>query len=188
LQYADHRTSKRNVQEKLNLLLQPKPNKIRPKGATKVLRKLLLECKHLQKTRRLRKQHRRHHDEHQGHGQGECKVQNELQEFNGEEVIYSVAKIPIQASSFDTSNCHSLLLEPVGQDQNILGAAPPEMEAPALSFVGDRNGSCVASTAALAYDFSTHLPFVSGSEPSTSLPELAIQHGQSWLIFKLGTR
>jgi hypothetical protein len=188
LQYADHRTSKRNVQEKLNLLLQPKPNKIRPKGATKVLRKLLLECKHLQKTRRLRKQHRRHHDEHQGHGQGECKVQNELQEFNGEEGVCSIADIPVQGSSFDISNCHSLPLEPVGQNQNILGAAPPEMEAPALSFVGDRNGSCVASTAALAYDFSTHLPFVSGSEPSTSLPELAIQHGQSWLIFKLGTR
>jgi hypothetical protein len=123
-----------------------------------------------------------------GMGKENTRVHNELQEFNGEEGVCSVADNPIQGSSFDTSNCHSLLLEPVGQDQNILGAAPPEMEAPALSFVGDRNGSCVASTAALAYDFSTHLPFVSGSEPSTSLPELAIQHGQSWLIFKLGTR
>jgi ankyrin repeat protein len=179
LRYADHRTSKRNVQEKLNLLLQPKPNKIRPKGDTKVLRKLLLECKYLQKSRRLRKQHRRHQDEHQGHVQGVRGVHNELQKFNGEEGVYSVADIPIQGSSFNTSNCHSLPLEPVGQDQKILGAAPPEMEAPALSFVGDRNGSCVASTAALAYDFSTHLPIDSGSEPSTSLPELAIQHPES---------
>jgi ankyrin repeat protein len=51
--------SKRNVQEKLNLLLQPQPNKIRPKGDTKVLRRLLVECKQLQKTRRLGKQRHR---------------------------------------------------------------------------------------------------------------------------------
>jgi ankyrin repeat protein len=179
LRCADHRTSKRNVQEKLNLLLQPKPNKIRPKGDTKVLRKLLLKCKHLQKSRRLRKQHRRYQDEHQGHGQGECGVQNELQEFNGEEGVCSIADIPVQGSSFDISNCHSLPLEPVGQNQNILGAATPEMEAPASSFVEDRHGSCVASTAALAYDFSPLLPFDSGSEPSNSLPELAIQRPES---------
>lgn len=34
------------------MLLQPKPNKIRPKGETKVLRRLLLECRHLQRQRR----------------------------------------------------------------------------------------------------------------------------------------
>lgn len=179
LSTEDFQPCKRNVQEKLNLLLQPKPNKIRPKGDTKVLRKLLLECKHLQKTRRLRKQHRRPQDGHQGHGQGERGVHNELQESNSEEGVSSFANIPIQASSFDPSDSHSVPFESVCQDQNILSAGPPEMEAPALSFREDRSGSCVASTAALAYDAPTHLPFDSGSELSTSVPEGAIQHSES---------
>jgi len=50
------------VQQKLNLLLQPQPNKIRPKGDTKVLRRLLLECSKLQRTRRIRKQQHRNID------------------------------------------------------------------------------------------------------------------------------
>jgi ankyrin repeat protein len=177
--YADRPTSKRNVQEKLNLLLQPKPNKIRPKGDTKVLRRLLVECKHLQRTQQLRKKHRRHQDEHQGHGQAESGANNKLREFNGEEGVCSVAKTPIQNSSFDTSNCHSLPLESVEQDHNVLSAAPPEMEAPTLSSTEDRNGSCVASTAALAYDSLPHLSFDSASEPSTSLPEWTTQHPES---------
>ncbi|KAE8450366.1 hypothetical protein EG329_006440 [Mollisiaceae sp. DMI_Dod_QoI] len=55
----DFQPCKRNVQEKLGLLLQPQPRTIRPKGDTKVLRDLLLECSKLQEARRRRKRHRR---------------------------------------------------------------------------------------------------------------------------------
>ncbi|KAH7304350.1 hypothetical protein BKA65DRAFT_544170 [Rhexocercosporidium sp. MPI-PUGE-AT-0058] len=59
LHAKDFQPSKRNVQEKLTLLLQPNPNKIRPKGDTEILRRLLRECRTLQKTRYLAKQKHR---------------------------------------------------------------------------------------------------------------------------------
>jgi hypothetical protein len=158
--------------------LQPKPNKIRPKGDTKILRKLLLECRHLQKTRQLRRQTRRCLDEQQVHRQGENGT-NKQREFDGEQGSYSATNSPIYITSPYTSNVHPLSLESLEHDQNAHGPALPEVEGPALSLSEDQNESYHASTAAIDLDSPTHLSSLSDSNPSAAFPEWIIQHPES---------
>jgi ankyrin repeat protein len=158
--------------------LQPKPNKIRPKGDTKILRKLLLECRHLQKTRQLRKQPRRCGDEQQAHRQGENGA-NKQWEFDGEQGPHSATNSRIYAASPYTSNVHPLSLESLEHDQNVCGPALPEVEGPALSLPEDQNESYHASTAVIALDSPTYLSSLSGSKPSAAFLEWAIQRPES---------
>ncbi|KAH8585372.1 hypothetical protein B0O99DRAFT_696566 [Bisporella sp. PMI_857] len=165
---------RRNVQEKLNLLLQPKPNKIRPKGATSILRRLLLECRHLQKARRLRKQRRRCRDEQQGHLQGENGVDNEQRGVICEQGPFSTANSSVYANLSYTSNMHPLSLESLDHEQNFPGAISPGMEALDLSLRGDhKENHHTSKTTALKSP--THRYPNSGSVHSISLPEWVLQ-------------
>jgi hypothetical protein len=132
--------------------LQPQPNTIRPKGNTKTLRRLLLECKQLQKTRRARKQQHRHRLQ-QGrqypHEDG----------FHNESVGFSNGNI---------SNALPISLESLGHENHFLDTVPSQRAGPLSLFSKAQNENCQASTS--IFDF--ELPI---GESITAASELTNQ-------------
>jgi hypothetical protein len=127
--------------------LQPQPNTIRRKGNTKTLRRLLLECKQLQKTRRARKQQHRH--------------RLQQRQYPHEDGIHSES---VGFSNGNISNALPISLESRDHKNHFLDSVPSE-RAGSFSLSEAQNENCQAST----LEFGFEMPM---GESSTAASDL----------------
>lgn len=166
--------SKRSVQEKLNLLLQPQPNKIRPKGDTKILRRLLLECKHLQKNRQSRAKQCRRRQKLRAVHNG---VSDQGGVVNYEQAPSTATISSIYAESSYTSNPHPFSPESVDHQRGLFAAVNSTVEvvkAPVFSFFKEQNEGCYSSTTTISGP-QTHMFSLPDSTPSILSSDWAVQ-------------
>jgi ankyrin repeat protein len=118
------------LQEKLNLILQPQPNKIRPKGDTKILCRLLVECKQLQKIRRKQKAQHRHYFGQRGNPHTEGAITLPVE--NGGGVVNLTPQSITHTGLHYTSSTLPVFSSYSDHNTNLPGTAPFGIEASAL--------------------------------------------------------